>query len=182
MVIVAGVTWVGSAHVDVMIWESGGEHPYHSAFELAYDQRPNVTGKGWRLVPRRVRVVVEHEVRGLLSCTGNGEELVKNVREGAIGADGTYQLELPRAIGAFACGKNVTNKTDRRVSIGTGLFNADAEMEDSDTRTLEAGGLNMEGSYTRRQKRQYDASERGVIEYEFRVRWNLARREGREVR
>lgn len=36
----AGAIWSGTARVDVMIWEPGGQHPYTTDFDLQYSVLP----------------------------------------------------------------------------------------------------------------------------------------------
>ena len=36
VLLLAGAVWTGTARVDVMNWEEGGEHPYQTDFELTY--------------------------------------------------------------------------------------------------------------------------------------------------
>ncbi len=167
------VLWTGTAQVDVMIWEGGGEHPYTTDFALEYQEAgrtPVVGGKGAvighrvRLVPRRVALKAHHEVRGLLNCSGGGEEIVTEPPEAqvVVPLPGTrslaiYQLVLPRAVGAFGCGRK-GNAADRRVGIGTGLFPADVEVADAQARSLEADGTQMRGACRDRYERNYNAS------------------------
>lgn len=93
--------WVGTAGVDVMIWEPGGEHPYTTDFELEYreagrtpihDSKGTLVGHRVRLFPRRIALKVHHQVRGLLNCTGAGEEVVTD------GPDAELVLPLPGII------------------------------------------------------------------------------------
>jgi hypothetical protein len=81
------VVWTGSAQVDVMIWEPGGEHPYKTDFELEYREgarspilgsKGSLIGYSVQLVPRRIAIDVHHEVRqvqGLTICAGGGQEM-----------------------------------------------------------------------------------------------------------
>src|SRR5262245_41489957 len=121
--LLSAVLWAGTAQVDVMIWEPGGEHPYTTDFELEYREAERtpirtatgtVVGHRVRLVPQRIATRVRHEVRGLLNCKGGGEEVIaggpdaqlvlplpgKRVSE-VVGVPvdpaGAYQLVLPRA-------------------------------------------------------------------------------------
>ena len=184
------VLWTGTAQVDAMIWEGGGEHPYTTDFTLEYretsrtpalDANGAVIGHRVRLVPQRVALRVHHEVRGLLNCTGGGEEIVTEAPEAELVVllegkppAGAYQLVLPRAIGAFACGRK-RNRGDRRVGIGTGLFHADVEVADAQPRSLEADGSRMRGAYQERHERNYSASLQHLVRYEFNVKWDLHR-------
>lgn len=182
------VLWTGTAQVDVMIWEGGGEHPYMTDFALEYretgrtpilDANGGVVGHRVRLVPRRVALRVHHEVRGLLNCAGGGEEVVAEAPEAELvvpvkGKAAAYQLVLPRAIGAFACGRK-RNAGDRRVGIGAGLFQADVEVADAQPRSLEDDGSRMRGAYQERHERNYSASPQHLVRYEFNVKWDLRR-------
>jgi len=192
--------WSGTAQVDAMIWEGGGEHPYKTDFALEYvetsrtpvhDANGVVVGHRVRLASQGVALIARHEVRRLLNCTGGGEEVVRDAPEaemvvpisgkdlaGAVGLlpprTGTYQLVLPRAIGAFACGSK-SNAGDRRVGIGSGLFDADVEVADPQSRLLGDGAFTMQGAYVVRQKRNYSASPQHLVRYEFKVKWDLHR-------
>jgi hypothetical protein len=191
-VLVASVgVWIGTAQVDVLIRQPGGEHPYTTDFVLQYSEgaRIPVTGSGGRrvgdqvqLIPRRIAIDVRHEVRhadGRSICKGGGEELVANGPLGALrlpadgnpGDIGWYQLVLPRAIGAFACGDKV-NAGDRWVVVGTGLFQAtgDVRAADGESRRLESDGSRMRGEF-----RFSDSDRGGQVRHDYRVRWNLER-------
>ncbi len=198
--LLASVLWVGAAQVDVMIWEGGGEHPYRSDFTLEYveagrtpvrDASGAIVGERVRLAPRRVVLRVHQEVRGLINCRGEGEEVIADVPDAELvvplaGKDlasavglvtrptGTYQLILPRAVGAFACG-NRRNTTGRRVGIGSGLFHADLEVADIERRSLEAGGARMRGTYEERHERAFGEPAQHVVRYHFKVSWDLRR-------
>ena len=198
--LLAAALWTGTAQVDAMTWEGGGEHPYTTDFTLEYressgtpvlDANGILVGYRVRLAPERVALRVHHEVRGLLNCTAGGEEVVTGAPEaelvlpvsgsdlaGAVGLvvprTGAYQLVLPRAIGAFACGGE-RNTGDRRVGIGIGLFNADVEVADIHARLLEGSGTRMRGSYQERHQRNYSASGQHLVRYEFNVKWDLHR-------
>ena len=184
------VLWTGTAQVDVMIWEGGGEHPYTTDFALEYRETgrtPVLDAKGAviahrvRLVPQRVALSAHHEVRGLLNCTGGGEEVVTGAPEAELVVPlkarqpaGAYQLVLPRAIGAFACGRK-RNAGDRRVGIGAGLFQADVEVADAQPRSLEDDSSRMRGAYQERHERNYSAGPQHLVRYEFNVKWDLRR-------
>jgi hypothetical protein len=195
------VLWTGTAQVDVMIWEGGGEHPYTTDFTLEYrESQPipvygpqgDLVGHHVRLVPQRIALKAHHEVRGLLNCTGGGEEVIAEgpggelvvpirgkqvemaVAAGVVAPSaGAYQLVLPRAVGAFACG-NKRNTADRRVGIGRGLFFTDVEVADAQLRSLD-GGSNMRGAYHERHERNYGGSPQHLVRYEFNVKWDLHR-------
>jgi len=205
-VALAAALWTGTAQVDVMMWEPGGEHPYATTFELVYreagrtpirDATGVVRGHEVRLVPERVAIDVQHEVRhqdGRSICKGGGREVVTGAPEGRIvvaaagatlpGFDGpstsAYQLVLPRAVGAFACGSR-RNVRDRRVVIGARLFDpvdpaAEVETADASVRSFDAGGLRMQGAYE-----SSDAARRGPVRHDYKVRWEL-RRQAQERR
>jgi len=184
------VLWTGTAQVDAMICEGGGEHPYTTDFALEYretrrtpllDANGAVIGHRVRLVPKRVALRARHEVRGLLNCTGGGEEVVTEAPEAELVVPlegkklaGGYQLVLPRAIGSFACGSK-RNTGDRRVGIGTGLFQTDVEVADAQPRSLDGDGSRMRGAYHERHERNYTASAQHLVRYEFNVKWDLHR-------
>jgi hypothetical protein len=201
LLLLSVVLWRGSAQVDVMIWEGGGEHPYVTDFDLTYrednrtairDTSGKVVGHRIRLVSERIALKARHEVRGLLNCTGTGQEiltagpaseLIVPLRGAklatAIGFEvppsGAYQLVLPRAIGAFACGTNKRNGGDRAVGIGSGLFHPDVEVADPELRSLAELGARMRGSYQWRQSRNYSGQPQHLIRYEFHVTWDVRR-------
>ncbi len=191
------IVWVGTAQVDVMIWEPGGEHPYTTDFELEYREagripiqnaKGTLVGHRISLVPQRIATWVHHEVRGLLNCRGAGEELItggpdaqlvvplrgKDVVD-AVGIHvppaGAYQIVLPRAIGAFACG-NKKDAGDRWVVVGSGLFHpaGDIDAADHEVRLLGATGTRMRGSYA-----FSDASRRQPVRHDYKVTWDLRR-------
>jgi hypothetical protein len=197
----SAVLWAGTAQVDVMIWEPGGEHPYATTFDLVYretgrtpilDAKGVVRGHEVRLVPERVAIDVHHEVRhldGRSICKGGGHEVVSGAPEGRIvlalagatlpGFEGPtasgYQLVLPRAVGAFACGSR-RNARDRRVVIGRQLFDpvdpaAEIEATDASVRRLDEGGLGMKGVY-----QSSDAGAGRAVRHDYTVRWELRRR------
>jgi hypothetical protein len=197
------VLWTGTAQVDVMIWEPGGEHPYATTFELTYREAGRTPIRGAsgvargdevRLVPVRVATEVRHEVRhtdGRSICRGGGHEAVTGAPEGRLviapsgvrlpGFDASltsaYQLVLPRAVGAFACGTR-KNLRDRRVVIGARLFDpvdpaAEIEVRDASVRTLDSGGLAMTGSY-----KSSDAATGRTVRHDYAVRWELRRHDG----
>jgi hypothetical protein len=196
--LLSAVVWVGTAQVDIMIWEPGGEHPYTTDFELEYreaGQNPirgsngAVVGYGVRLVPQRIAIRVHHIVRGLLNCSGAGEELITDGPDAqmvtplpgkeavsAVGfrvpSPGAYQIVLPRAIGAFACGTK-RNAGDRWVIVGTGLFHpaGDIDAADRELRLLDTAGTRMRGSYA-----FSDASRRQAVRHDYKVTWDLRRR------
>jgi hypothetical protein len=83
----------------------------------------------------------------------------------------TYHLAVPRAFGAFACGKNHALKRDRVVIIGAGDPEpAEIETADSVRRTLERGSSMMQGSF--------DSTRTRVdVRYEYKISWSLNREE-----
>lgn len=182
VLLLASAVWQGSAQVDVMIWEPSGEHPYQTTFDLTYeeveaepllDSASRVAPRSIRLVPTRIAIDVRHEVRqadGGPICEGGGRELLSAAPEGRIVA-GAYQLVLPRAVGAFACGAR-RNDRDRRVVIGTGLLHVPGEIDAADRapRTLDLNGSHMQGAYE-----SSDASTGGVVRHDYKVRWELRR-------
>jgi hypothetical protein len=191
------VVWTGSAQVDVMIWEPGGEHPYTTDFDLEYREagrtpihgaKGALMGHRVRLVPQRIAIKVHHEVRGLLNCKGAGEELVTSGPDAQlvvplpgkevvdevgfrVPAPGAYQIVLPRAVAAFACGTR-RNAGDRWVVVGSGLFHpqGDVHAADPEARRLEAAGAVMRGSYT-----FSDASRGQPVRHDYKVTWDLRR-------
>jgi len=199
--LVSGAIWIGTAQVYVMNWEGGGEHPYRTDFELIYheasptevrDARGTLVGHRIRLIPERIALKVQHEVVGLLNCVGTGEEVVRSAAEGAIvipvrgqqvrGTDdrpipsfGAYQVVLPRAYAAYACGENQRNKGDRRAGIGRGLFYADVEFGDRGARSLDSDGDRMHGAYEYQRERSADGSIQHLVRKEIHVKWDLRR-------
>ncbi len=195
--LLSAVVWIGTARVDVMIWEPGGEHPYTTDFQLEYreadqnsmrDANGTLVGYRVRLVPQRVATRVHHVVRGLLNCSGAGEELIADAPDAqmivplptkeavsAVGMRvppaGAYQIVLPRAVGAFACG-NKRNAGDRWVIVGSGLFHpaGDIDAADRELRLLETAGTRMRGSYE-----FSDASRRQPVRHDYKVTWDLRR-------
>jgi hypothetical protein len=191
------VVWTGTAQVDVMIWEPGGEHPYKTEFELEYreagqtpirDSKGILVGHRVRLFPQRIALKVHHEVRGLLNCTGAGQEVVTDGPDAELvlplpGKEvvddigfrvppaGAYQLVLPRAIGAFACG-NKRNAGDRWVIVGSGLYHpsGDIDAADAEPRVLLAGSTRMRGSYA-----FSDAARHQPVRHDYNVKWDLQR-------
>jgi hypothetical protein len=198
--LLSAAVWTGSAQVQVMIWEPGGEHPYTTDFDLEYreegrvpivDLKGTVVGYRARLVPRRIALRVHHEVRdtdGRRICAGGGQEVVEDGPEGALvvpvrpddlaktlriaaARAGAYQLILPRAVGSFACGGK-RNAGDRWVIIGSALFHpaGDIDAADSDARSLDLGGSRMAGSY-----QATDAPRGNPVRHDYSVKWDLRR-------
>jgi hypothetical protein len=197
--LLSAVVWIGTAQVDVMIWEPGGEHPYTTDFELEYREaertpiqgpRGTLLGHRVRLVPRRIVTRVRQEVRGLLNCTGAAQEAItagpdaqlivpvsgKEVVDDTgsrVPAPGAYQIVLPRAVGAFACGSK-KNVGDRRVIVGAGLFHPEGDIDaaDRESRLLQDAGARMRGSYS-----FSDAFRRQAVRHDYKITWDLRRQE-----
>jgi hypothetical protein len=195
--LLSAVVWIGAAQVDVMIWEPGGEHPYTTDFELEYREaertpiqgpKGTLVGHRVRLVPQRIVIKVRHEVRGLANCRGAAQESITTGPDAQLvvpvpGKDvvddtgsrvppaGTYQIVLPRAVGAFACGTK-KNAGDRRIIVGTGLFHPDGDIEaaDRESRLLGDGGARMHGAYS-----FSDAYRRQPVRHDYKVTWDLRR-------
>ena len=139
------------------------------------DGSGTVSGEIVELIPHRIVIQVRHEVRdarGQPICRGGGEEVVNDAPRGRlVPSTGSYQLVLPRAVGAFACGSKV-NAGDRWVVIGSGLFHdqGDVHAADTEVRRLESGGSRMRGEY-----RFSDASQGRPVRHDYRVSWDLRR-------
>jgi hypothetical protein len=107
---------------------------------------------------------------GLLICSGIGTETLTGVAIGYMetkAGSTIYHLVLPRAFGAFACGRNRKVRADRVVIIGRGDHEArDIETEDASVRTLERGA--MEGSWK-------STKTPGAVRYEYSVSWSISR-------
>ncbi len=188
----------------MMAWEGGGEHPYATDFELRYredadvpvhDSAGRVVGRRVRLIPEVVALKATHEVRGLLNCKGSGEEVVANAPEGAllvpiggaslealmgfdVPASGAYQLILPRASAAYACGRNNRNRNDRQAGVGRGLLSPDLDVPDASPRFIEKDSGRLRGSYVYRRARSADGSLQHLVRKEFHVTWDLHRAVG----
>jgi hypothetical protein len=199
-----GATWIGTARVEMMAWEGGGEHPYTTQFELRYresaesplrDSKGRIIGRRLRLVPEVITLKATHEVRGLLNCQGSGEESVANGPEGELivpvqGADltdligfnvpatGAYQLVLPRASAAYACGHNNRNRNNRQAGIGRGLLRPDLDAPDASPRFVEKDVARMRGTYDYHRARSADGSQQHLVTKEFHVTWDLRRGAG----
>jgi hypothetical protein len=137
-VLLSGAVWVGTAQVFVMNWEGGGEHPYRSGFQLRYregegvalrDARGAVVGRRVPLLPERI-----HLTEAAIAAPLQGRA--------------SYQLVLPRAYGAYACGQGQRNQRDARAGVGGRIFPADLEFDDDGPRFLDAAGTRMQGTYT----------------------------------
>jgi hypothetical protein len=172
----------------------------HDELDLAYreagraplvDADGAVRGYQVRLVPERIAIDVHHEVRhqdGRSICKGGGREDVTGAPEGRIviasdrrlasrvrrSTTSAYQLVLPRAVGAFACG-STRNVRDRRVVIGARVFDpvdpaAEIETADASVRSLDPDGLVMKGVYE-----SSDAATGRAVRHDYTVRWELRR-------
>jgi hypothetical protein len=171
--------WQGVVKVDAMIHEPGGYHPYVAAITLRLREGERLAVPGGFRVPlvidggvNDVRTSV-HLESGLEICSGVGREaLPKRVvgyLESMAGRPATYRLAIPRAFGAFACGKQHATRRDRVVLIGQGDPEA-AEIETADAavRTLEPRGADMHGAFGA-------ARARGPVRYEYKISWSLTR-------
>lgn len=171
----AGATWRGTVTVEGMIHEPGGYHPYRTTVTLFLREAERIAVPGGSRVPLVSEAsVIEvetsvHQEDGLLLCSGTGTEVLTGplgYLETSAGRT-TYHLALPRAFGAFACGRNHTIKRDRRIVIGAGDPEAaEIETADSVVRALEPGG-SMKGSFL-------SSKARGPVRYEYRVSWSVA--------
>jgi hypothetical protein len=180
-VALAAVVWTGTAQVDVMIREPGGEHPYRTEFTLEYvevsrasmlDASGSTGANGVRLVPRLVAIKVHHEVRGLLNCSGDAQEVVAGAPAGElVPKSGAYELVLPRAVGAYACGSK-RNARDRWVVVGSGLFHPAGEIDTTDVTPRNIKEGRMAGAFE-----SVDPAYLGSpVRHEYHVTWNLERR------
>ena len=159
-----------------MVREPGGYHPYKTTLSLVLREAERVAVPGGSRVwlvsdDSRSEVVTSvHQENGPLLCAGTGTETLSGrigyleTRAGAT----TYHLAIPRAFGAFACGRNLRTKRDRVVVIGAGDAEA-AEIETADAaRSLERRGTVMTGSFRSTKSRQ-------SVSYEYEVTWSLTR-------
>ncbi len=171
-------SWRGTVTVDGMIDEPGGYHPYLATItlQLREAERSAVPG-GFRVLlvsensTNDVRTSV-HETGGLTLCEGTGTETLPNGLIGYLETRAgrtTYHLAVPRAFGAFACGRNHVIKRDRVVVIGAGDPEA-AEIETSDSvvRTLDDANSLMKGSFEA-------TKTRGAVRYEYKIGWTVGR-------
>jgi type 1 glutamine amidotransferase len=167
--------WRGTVVVGGMIHEPGGYHPYKATVTLRLRESERIA------VPGGSRVILTsdgslnevetsvHQESGLLLCSGTGTETLTGrmgyleTRTGKT----TYHLAIPRAFGAFACGRNHAIKRDRVVVIGRGDPEAaEIETADSVVRVLEDGAMN--GSFRSSRTRE-------PVRYEYGVTWSLTR-------
>ena len=170
--------WRGTVIVDGMIYEPGGYHPYKSTINLRLRESERVAVPGGLRVPLAsdgsvYEVVTSvHQTDGPMLCSGTGTETLTGRTVGYLETkDGKtrYHLALPRAFGAFACGRNHTTGADRFVIIGVGdPAAADIETADPLVRALPAGESVMKGSFQSKKTR-------GVVRYEYNVSWTVTR-------
>jgi len=174
----AGASWRGTVIVDGMIYEPGGYHPYKATINLRLreSERVAVPG-GFRVTLVSDDSVYEvvtsvHQTDGPRLCSGTGTETLTGPTIGYVetkAGKATYHLALPRTFGAFACGRNRMTGANRVVIIGLGDPEAaDIETADPLVRVLEAGASVMKGSFR-------STKTRGVVRYEYDVRWSVTR-------
>jgi hypothetical protein len=176
--ILAAASWRGTVIVDGMIHEPSGYHPYKTTIDLRLREAEPVAAPGAVRVPLvsdgSVYEVVTsvHQTDGPMLCSGTGTETLTGRTVGYVetkAGKATYHLALPRAFGAFACGRNHTTGADRWVVIGVGdLEAADIETADPLVRALAGGDSVMKGSFQSKKTR-------GAVRYEYDVSWSLTR-------
>jgi hypothetical protein len=172
----AAPTWRGTVVIDGMIHEPGGYHPYKATVTLRLRASERVAVSGGSRVTLASDSSVSnvetsvHQESGLLLCSGTGTETLT----GRIGyletraGKTTYHLAIPRAFGAFGCGRNHAIKRNRVVVIGQGDPEAaEIETADSVVRVLEHGDA-MKGSFQ-------SSKTRPPVRYEYSVTWSLTR-------
>jgi hypothetical protein len=175
--------WTGTVIVDGMIHEPGGYHPYKStiSLNLREGERIAVLG-GFRipLVSDGSLVSVEtsvHQTDGPMLCSGTGTEALPAHSIGYLetrAGKTTYHLAIPRAFGAFACGKNNAIKRNRVVVVGAGDPEAaDIETADPSIRALNRDASLMAGSFQSTKTRPSGSQ---FVYYEYKVSWSVARR------
>ena len=170
--------WRGTVTVDGMIYEPGGHHPYKTTINLRLRESQPVAVPGGSRVPLvsygSVYEVVTsvHQTEGPMLCSGTGTETLTGRAIGYVetkAGKATYHLALPRAFGAFACGRNHTTGANRFVIIGVGDPEAaDIETADPLVRALEAEGSLMKGTFRA-------SKTRGPVSYEYDVSWSMTR-------
>jgi hypothetical protein len=174
----AGASWRGTVIVDGMIHEPSGYHPYKTTIGLRLRESGPVAVQGGSRVPLvsdgsvyQVQTSV-HQTDGPMLCSGTGTETLAGRTVGYVetkAGKATYHLALPRAFGAFACGRNHTTGADRFVIIGVGDPEpADIETADPLVRALAAGDSLMKGSFQSKKTR-------GAVRYEYSVSWTVTR-------
>jgi hypothetical protein len=173
-----GESWRGTVIVDGTIHEPGGYHPYKTTIRLHVRESARVAVPGGF----RVALVTDgtvyhiqtsvHQTNGPMLCSGTGTETLTGRTVGYLetkAGRATYHLAIPRAFGAFACGRNNAIKRDRFVIIGFGDPEAaEIETADSVVRPLEGGNAVMKGSFR-------SAKTRGPVRYEYDVSWSVTR-------
>jgi hypothetical protein len=174
----AAAVWQGTVIVDGMIYEPGGYHPYKTTISLRLRESERVAVPGGLRVPLvsegSVYEVVTsvHQTDGPMLCSGTGTETLTGRTVGYLETKAgktSYHLALPRAFGAFACGRNHTTGADRFVIIGLGDPEAaDIETADPVARALQAGESLMKGSFQARKTR-------GAVRYEYDITWSVTR-------
>ena len=174
----AAAVWQGTVIVNGMIYEPGGYHPYKTTISLRLREYERVAvAGGFRASLVSDGSVFEtvtsvHQTEGPMLCSGIGTETLSGRTVGYLEMKTrktSYHLALPRAFGAFACGRNQTTGADRRVVIGLGdLEAADIETADPLERTLEAADSVMKGAFQSKKTR-------GAVRYEYSVSWTLTR-------
>jgi len=174
----AGASWRGTVIVDGMIHEPSGYHPYKTTISLRLRESERVAvASGFRVPLVSDGSVFEtvtsvHQTEGPMLCSGTGTETLTGRTVGYLETKAgktSYHLALPRAFGAFACGRNHTTGADRWVVIGVGdLEAADIETADPLVRALAGGDSVMKGSF-------HSKKTRGAVRYEYDVSWSLTR-------
>lgn len=170
--------WQGTVIVDGMIYEPSGYHPYKTTIALRLRESESVAVPGGFRVPLvsdgSVYEVVTsvHQTDGPMLCSGTGTETLTGRAVGYLETKAgktSYHLALPRAFGAFACGRNHATGANRFVIVGLGDPEAaDIETADPLVRALEAGDSLMKGSFESKKTR-------GVVRYEYNVSWTVTR-------
>ena len=170
--------WRGTVTVDGMIHEPSGYHPYKTTIGLRLREAERVAVPGGfraALVSEGSVYQVQtsvHQTNGPMLCSGTGTETLTGRTIGYLetkAGKATYHLALPRAFGAFACGRNHTTGADRFVIIGLGDPEAaDVETADPLVRALEAEGSLMKGAFR-------SSKTRGPVRYEYDVSWSVTR-------
>jgi len=171
-------SWRGVVTVDGMIHEPSGFHPYAARLTLRLREAGRVAIDGGHRVvlvsedsTNDVRTSV-HQTDGPMLCAGTGTETLPTAVIGYLETKGgrtTYHLAVPRAFGAFTCGRNHAIARDRVITIGDGDPEpVDIETSDTVVRTLDAGSSAMKGSFE-------SSRSRGAVRYEYRVAWSILR-------
>jgi len=171
-------SWRGVVTVDGMIHEPSGYHPYAATLTLRLREagRSAVAG-GYRVAllsegsTNDVRTSV-HQTDGPMLCAGTGTETLPTAVIGYLerrAGRTTYHLAVPRAFGAFTCGRNHAIARDRVITIGDGDPEpVDIETSDTVVRTLDEGRSAMKGSFE-------SSRSRGAVRYEYKVGWSIVR-------